>query len=351
MLAFSKRRGILFGGAVVWLLLLCAATSFAQSLGDVARQQRERKKDQQAHETHVYTNDDLSQEHILVPEDQARALTAKSWNEQAPATEASASATESAPAIHIPPAPKATAVRSPVIPAMPSPPVPAKPLPPLPAVALVPAPALVRRAAEIPVAASSVASPNPHPQPRPVIRTASNEIPRTALVSSPTGWNVVYAEPRHSQPLLSSFPAPPQKPATQMTPARVPAKIVKVRPNVTAPGDEIRVERGDSLWKLARRYLGEGARWHELAKLNPELSNPNLLRVGDMIHLAQTQPPQNAKQVVVHSGDTLWSVARAEFGTSLAFSCIAGANPQLESADRIHPGQTLLLPQTCAIAR
>jgi len=47
----------------------------------------------------------------------------------------------------------------------------------------------------------------------------------------------------------------------------------------------------------------------------------------------------------------LWSVAHARFGSGLAFSCIAGANPQLQSIDRIRPGDTLVLPQACAITR
>src|SRR5580692_4301263 len=64
-------------GVLVWLVLFCAGASFAQSLGDIARQERERKKEQLPRATYVYTEDDLKKEHILVPEDQARVLAAR----------------------------------------------------------------------------------------------------------------------------------------------------------------------------------------------------------------------------------------------------------------------------------
>jgi nucleoid-associated protein YgaU len=50
----------------------------------------------------------------------------------------------------------------------------------------------------------------------------------------------------------------------------------------------------------------------------------------------------------VQPGDTLWTVAETALGSPLAFNCIAQANPQLQSADVIHPGQTLRVPETCS---
>src|SRR5271168_1632892 len=70
-------RMALRSGALVSLILLCAAGSFAQSLGDIARQERERKKEQPPRATYIYTEDDLKKEHILVPEDQARVLASR----------------------------------------------------------------------------------------------------------------------------------------------------------------------------------------------------------------------------------------------------------------------------------
>jgi prophage DNA circulation protein len=47
----------------------------------------------------------------------------------------------------------------------------------------------------------------------------------------------------------------------------------------------VRVEHGDSLWKLAKEHLGSGARWRELAEMNPEISDPGFIRAGDIIRM------------------------------------------------------------------
>ena len=45
------------------------------------------------------------------------------------------------------------------------------------------------------------------------------------------------------------------------------------------------VVAGETLWAIAKKQLGNGARFNELAKLN-NISNPNLIRVGQVIKLA-----------------------------------------------------------------
>ena len=45
----------------------------------------------------------------------------------------------------------------------------------------------------------------------------------------------------------------------------------------------IRVERGDSLWKLARRHFGKGRLWRLLWEANPEIRRPNLLWAGQVL--------------------------------------------------------------------
>ncbi|MFF5993470.1 LysM peptidoglycan-binding domain-containing protein [Lysinibacillus sp. KU-BSD001] len=44
------------------------------------------------------------------------------------------------------------------------------------------------------------------------------------------------------------------------------------------------VKEGETLWAIAKRHLGDGSKYTELAKLN-NLSNPNLLKVGQVIKL------------------------------------------------------------------
>lgn len=357
MRAFVQRRVSFFVGAVVSLLLLCTISSFAQNLGDIARAERERRKNEPQRETHVYTNDDLEKAQILVPEDRARAFAARRdpFSPPNPTVAATvAPATPASPAViqsqQLPAVAQQTPVASPA---------------PVVAAVKIPAPNIPheRPLTELPV---------PSPRERVV---AISRMPRMALVSSPTGWKTVYAQPPSPERTISArviptavqisaLPSEPS-PAIVSHPVIASPRPVESRPAIAsqpviAPRRmieqskviAIQVKRGDSLWKLAKQYLGNGLRWHDLAAVNPELSNPNLIRVGDKIQLpSNLERPTTAKQFVVHSGDTLWSLARAQFGTSLAFPCIASANPQLHSPDRIRAGDTLALPDTCALAR
>lgn len=46
----------------------------------------------------------------------------------------------------------------------------------------------------------------------------------------------------------------------------------------------ITVKQGETLWAIAKRELGDGSKYAELAKLN-NLSNPNIIKVGQVIKL------------------------------------------------------------------
>src|SRR5262249_40258149 len=58
----------------------------------------------------------------------------------------------------------------------------------------------------------------------------------------------------------------------------------------------IEVHRGDSLWQLARVYLGDGRLWKRLWNANPDLRDPNLIRTGALLRLPDsgTPPPDYA---------------------------------------------------------
>jgi nucleoid-associated protein YgaU len=286
------------GVAVVSLIFLCTVTGFAQSLGDIARQERERKKHSPQRELHVYTNEDLTRPHILVPEDQARALAARK-NTPIPAVVASEPAT--------------------------------------PAVPEVAKPALVARPDVAGVARLEL--PNTRGQ-RP------QQGPRLTLPVSHRARASASVRPRAS---LSTTP----KAAISLSDFEIEKNTHRsVGLSQTASNGITRVQitRGDSLWKLAQSHLGSGLLWHELAELNPEISNPNLVYAGQWISVPSAES-RSAKQITVRAGDTLSSVAQAEFGNALAYSCIAHANPQLRSADRIRAGEILILPPICSLAR
>jgi len=44
------------------------------------------------------------------------------------------------------------------------------------------------------------------------------------------------------------------------------------------------VVKGDTLWAIAKKYLGDGSKYTELAKLN-NISNPNVIKIGQVIKL------------------------------------------------------------------
>ena len=44
-----------------------------------------------------------------------------------------------------------------------------------------------------------------------------------------------------------------------------------------------RVEQGDTLWEIARRF---GLSLETLIALNPQIKNPNLIHVGDEVRVA-----------------------------------------------------------------
>ena len=72
MEAATKSPAQLGGGLLVLLLMAGVQASYAQSLGDLARHERERKQNQTRQAVRVYTNEDLERPKILDQQDQAR---------------------------------------------------------------------------------------------------------------------------------------------------------------------------------------------------------------------------------------------------------------------------------------
>lgn len=138
-----------------------------------------------------------------------------------------------------------------------------------------------------------------------------------------------------------------------------------------SPGQTITVQRGDTLWDLAERHLGDGHRYTEILALNlgrPQADGRALddahwiypgwqLRLPDGAAILEpTVPPASPASGngthTVEPGDTLWDIAGEHLGDPARYPEIVALNqdvPQpgggtLTDPDLIRPGWLLTLP-------
>jgi len=118
------------------------------------------------------------------------------------------------------------------------------------------------------------------------------------------------------------------------------------------------VQTGETLWKIAEKYLNDGFRWQEIANEN-NIENPNSLEEGQTLVIptkevlptpSDLNNPENtssisteAKTHIVEEGDTLWSIAESEFGSGYNWVDIAEANT-LKNSNNIEVDQVLFIP-------
>ena len=317
-------RGGLKSGVLVSLILGCAAASFAQDLGEIARQERERKKEQPTRAEYVYTNDDLQREHILVPEDKERAIAARegakptaqvAQTSAAPVAPAVATATASAPA----PSPAQTATRTSSASAVTASAAtsqarPSSPAAPIfrPAVATNDSPQVASaktasdEAKQSPLEAilelvreqetsAREAAAEKHSHERPAMQTTASGTPAGGARLPQHAHQIEWAPVEEKKTLPGEMDASEPSAPVFRSRRRYEASL-KEEPIDLGVTDVVTVERGDSLWKLARRYLGSGTRWRELAAVNTQILNANVLHVGEWICLPQGNL-QNARRI------------------------------------------------------
>jgi nucleoid-associated protein YgaU len=157
--------------------------------------------------------------------------------------------------------------------------------------------------------------------------------------------------PALAAPTRTPWTPPPARNARPVAPIQSALPPEPPAGGEVASREGVRVRRGDSLWKLAARYLGKGELWTEFYAANRQLKNPNLILAGEWLHLPQNVSARASGSVRVAPGDSLWKLARAHFGNGMAWGCIAQANPQLAHPNRIYPGETLAMPAHCGSAR
>ncbi len=99
-----------------------------------------------------------------------------------------------------------------------------------------------------------------------------------------------------------------------------------------ASGQTYTVQRGDTLRKIADRL---NTTVDALLKANPQIGDPNLIYVGQVINL-----PAGLSTYVVQKGDMLRLIA-SRYGTSV--ESLLALNPQIKNANLIYVGQVIRL--------
>lgn len=95
------------------------------------------------------------------------------------------------------------------------------------------------------------------------------------------------------------------------------------------------VKKGDSLWSIATEYLDSGIRYKEIVKLN-NLSN-NTIHTGQVLKI-----PVDCKKYIVQRGDSLWAIALKEYGNGARYKEIMEFNNLTSTTLSI--GQILYIP-------
>jgi len=294
--------------------MVCATGLHAQDAAEAARQERERKAAEAKAPRHVYTEDDLNRAKILTPEDQAK-VAARKNNPPEKKEEQAKGAGESAPGEE--------------------------------SLGEVARRYREEKAEREAVRAIGQGDHSQFPMKLPEATMAAPKMevqPKTearAVGSSRRSAGAGRVSPFEPRP-LRVVPSAPREAVTS---------VLKAQPGVVTHDAAIvsrKVERGDSWWKLAGIYLGNGARWRELRGMNPAATNrPELLLLGSTVLVPAGVVGRGtpvAKSVTVRKGDTLWGLAREHLGRGAAWKCLAEANPELGEPTRLRIGARVELP-------
>ncbi len=282
----SGRRICLTSAVLLSCYLIPPPPSHAQDLGETARQDRTRKENHGKRSKHVYTEEDLKRRSILTPEDRARFEARRNTPDPLNAQKSSPAPSDSS---------------RPTQPSL-----------------------------------GEVARQNRRQKQERQAQEAA-KLPYT-MSTAPL-----------ASPAAPTRPLPPP-PSVRIAPKpRNPFRAMQPVPRPTSPGLAVVVlQRGDSLWKLAERNLGQGARWRELLSLNPSIVDPDRVMAGSRIYVPlQASVPRHPLRMRIQKGDTLWQIAQAQYGRGAAWRCIALANPWIGDPNFIREGRELLLPASC----
>jgi LysM repeat protein len=116
----------------------------------------------------------------------------------------------------------------------------------------------------------------------------------------------------------------------------------------STPGTTYAVQKGDTLRTIAQRFYNDGNQWEVIYNANKRVigSNPNVLRVGEVLTIPVLTPMPGATYIV-QKGDSLSSIAQRAYGDGNQWTLIYKANQQLIGNDPnlFRPRELLYIPQ------
>ena len=164
----------------------------------------------------------------------------------------------------------------------------------------------------------------------------------------------------------------PAQRVANVSPAATKSREPVAKPLRITNGDALgvrlyRVSAGDTLYGIARRQLGKGSRWRELAEANTDrLKNGLLLKVGQTLvlpdataALAMTSGSAQVSDGTTHNlkakrvdrmyrvvaGDNLYAIAAKHLGKASRWRELAALNrASLGNKNLVYPNQWLILP-------
>jgi len=181
---------------------------------------------------------------------------------------------------------------------------------------------------------------------------------------TPSEARISVAPPPDDAPVQRD-PSPPPVFEPRSTPQPEAARETTPRgPAVIAPEFETyRVQKGDTLASISRRFFGTSAKAAVIARANP-LKDPTRLKLGDELNIPkdpsniQGKPAPlpsggpgdsaidpDSREYEVQPGDSLSTIAEREMGSGKHADLLYKANrDRLKSKDALKVGQKLVIP-------
>ncbi len=194
-------------------------------------------------------------------------------------------------------------------------------------------------------------------------RTATNMTP---LSNSPSG-NVPSSSPASPSNTNNALP-PGIRTATSPKPD---ADSTRKSGPADAAVERHKVQDGDSLSSLAQTYYGDSKYAKLLADANPNLTDPNRLKVGSLVSIPPLpadadsrvaagagspasgktgeKPATTGKRTyTVKAGDSFYSIAKSQLGSASRWKELLALNNAKVNGDptSLQPGQSLVLPES-----